>query len=122
MALPSNRTHTGLHNEYALLALVFLTLWTPRAWSEGPGHVNGHVFTNVNAMQKGREVTVSGRVSSGPMKNPLQIALYVSNDGGKTYRTSAVVRYFCGKGELFESKFTAWERARWWKVVAIESN
>jgi hypothetical protein len=106
----------------AFLVLALLTLWTPCVWSEGPWHVNGHVFTNVNAMQKGREVTVSGRVSSGPMKNPLQIALYVSNDEGKTYRTSAVVRNFCGKGELFESKFTAWERAKWWKVVAIESN
>jgi len=24
--------------KYALLALVFLALWTPRAWSEGPWH------------------------------------------------------------------------------------
>lgn len=108
--------------KYALLALVFVALWTPRAWSEGPWHVNGHVFTNVNAMQKGKEVTVSGRVSSGPIKNPLQIGLYVSNDEGKTYRTYAMVRNYCGKGELFEAKFTAWERAKWWKVVAIESN
>ena len=71
--------------KYALLALVFVALWTPRAWSEGPWHVNGHVFTNVNAMQKGKEVTVSGRVSSGPMKNPLQIGPYVSNEAGKMH-------------------------------------
>jgi len=107
---------------YTLLFLILLTLWTPFAWSEGAWRVNDHAFTNVNAMQKGKEVTVSGRVSSGPMKNPLRITLYVSNDEGKTYRTHATVRNFCGKGELFESKFTAWERAKWWKVVAIESN
>lgn len=45
-------------------------------------------------------------------ENPLQIGLYVSNDEGKTHRTYAVVRDFCGKGELFEAKFTAWERAK----------
>ncbi len=89
--------------KYALLALLLVAIWTPRAWSEGPGHVNGHVFTNVNAMQKGKEVTVSSRVSSGPIKNPLQIGLYVSSDEGKTYRAFAMVRNYCGKDELFEA-------------------
>lgn len=102
-----------------MICLIFLI---SSAFADQSWQVNGHVFSNVNAMQKGKEVTVSGRVSGGGVKNLLAINLYVQNDSGKTYRTSTTVKNFCGKGELFESSFTAWERARWWKVVGIESN
>lgn len=106
----------------ALGILLCLLIWASNVFSDQSWQVNGHVFSNVNAMQSGKEVTVSGRVSGGGIKNPLAINLYVQNDSGKTYRTSTTVKNFCGKGELFESSFTAWERARWWKVVGIESN
>ena len=102
--------------------LLVLTILTSMALAEGPWHVNNRVYTNVNAMQKGREVTVSGRVSSGSVRNPLQIILYVQNDEGKTYRIGALVSNYVGKGELFQASFIAWERAKWWKIVAIESN
>jgi hypothetical protein len=102
--------------------LLILTVLTSTVFAEGPWHVNDRVYTNVNAMQKGREVSVSGRVSSGSMCSPLQITLYVQNDEGKTYRVGAMVSNYVGKGELFQARFTAWERAKWWKIVAIESN
>jgi hypothetical protein len=101
---------------------LILTILTSTTFAEGPWHVNSRVYTNVNAMQKGREVTVSGRVSSGSVCNPLQITLYVQNDEGKTYRVGAMVSNYVGKGELFQARFIAWERAKWWKIVAIESN
>jgi len=102
--------------------LLILTILTSTVFAEGPWHVNNRVYTNVNAMQKGREVTVSGRVSNGSVCNPLQITLYVQNDEGKTYRVGAIVSNYVGKGELFQARFIAWERAKWWKIVAIKSN
>jgi len=106
----------------ALSFLLIFSLWVSAALAEGPWNVNGHIFTELNAKQKGREITISGKVSDGTVKNPLQAILHVQNDEGQIYKTVATVPHYSGKDEIFESKFYAWEKAKWWKIVEIESN
>lgn len=104
-----------------LAALLFLFL-ASNGLCEGIWPVNGHTFSNVNALQKGREVVVSGRVSGGPSRNPLFARIYVQDDEGRNYQTHATVQNYRGQGELFEARFHTYHRAKWWRIVKIESN
>lgn len=101
-----------------LIAMFFVAT----ASAEPAWHTNGFTLSNVNTLQRGHEVTVSGRVSSGPMKSPLQVFLYLADDEGTVYRAIATVPHYTGRGELFETKFNAWKRAKWWKVVDVKTN
>lgn len=106
-----------------IIYVFFLTLiLATKAFAEPAWNVNGFTFSNVNTLQRGHQVTVSGRVSSGPTKSPLQIFIYVADDEGSVYNAVATLSRYTGKGELFETKFGAWKRAKWWKIVDIKTN
>lgn len=90
--------------------------------AEGNWNVNGFIFSNVNTLQRGNKVVVSGRVSSGAMRSPLQARILVSDDAGKVYQAYATIAHYTGKGETFETSFNFWNRANWWKIVGIEVN
>ncbi len=103
-------------------AMLALLIWAISSFAEGIWQANGFVFSNVHAWQKGGQVTVSGRVSGGTLKNPLQAHIVVQNDEGRTYRALATVRNYTGKGETFQATFVARKKAQWWKIVTIDTN
>ena len=97
----------------------YLLILAPNAFSEGNWESQGHIFSNVHAWQKGNEVTISGRVSSGPARNPLEAIIYVINDEGKSHSSYIKVPKYSGKGELFESKFYSYKKYKWWNILKI---
>lgn len=104
------------------LALIILVMGTVSVQAEGIWNVNGYIFSNVNTLQRGKHVEVSGRVSSGQVRSPLNIRLTVTNDEGASYDTWARVNNYCGKGETFDAEFNSYKKANWWKVTAISVN
>lgn len=90
------------------------------AFAEGNWESQGHIFSNVHAWQQGNEVTISGRVSSGPARNPLEAIVYVINDEGKTHSSHIKVSNYSGKGELFETKFYSYKKYKWWNILKID--
>lgn len=104
------------------LALIILVMGTVSVQAEGIWNVNGYIFSNVNTLQRGKHVEVSGRVSSGQVRNPLSIQLTVTNDEGSSFVVKTHVNNYCGKGETFETEFNSYKKANWWKVTAISVN
>jgi hypothetical protein len=105
------------------IVFIFLILAVSNlCFAEGIWSVNGHVFSNVHAFQRGKEVTVSGRVSGGSAKKPLQARITLQTDEGRTYYTYATITDFKGQGEIFESRFYSYQKALWWKIANIETN
>ncbi|MBU4526534.1 MAG: hypothetical protein KUA37_02115 [Desulfomicrobium sp.] len=100
------------------LAICLLILRT-NAFAEGNWESEGYIFSNVHAWQKGKEVTVSGRVSSGPAKNPLEAIIYVINDEGTMGFTYLNIANYSGKGELFEAKLHSSKKYKWWNIEQI---
>lgn len=104
----------------ASMILFSLLICVYSAWAEGAWTVKGHAFTNVHAWQQGNEVKVSGRVSNGPVRSPLQATIYSTNDAGRTHSASFRIEKYTGRGETFETQFTSAKRAKWWNVTRIE--
>lgn len=102
------------------LILLSLLFCVNGAWAEGAWTVKGHAFTNVHAWQKGNEVKVSGRVSNGPVRSPLQATIYSTDDAGRTHSASFRIENYTGRGETFETQFTTTKRAKWWNITRIE--
>jgi len=102
------------------MILFSLLICVASAWAEGAWTVKGHAFTNVHAWQRGNEVKVSGRVSNGPVRSPLQATIYATNDAGRTHSVTVRIETYTGRGETFETKFTSTKRAKWWNITRIE--
>jgi hypothetical protein len=100
------------------LASILLFFGT-NAFAEGNWQSKGHVFSNVHAWQQGNEVTISGRVSNGPARKPLEAIVHVINDEGKTHSSYIKVPNYSGKGELFETKFYSYKKYKWWNILKI---
>jgi hypothetical protein len=103
-----------------IVSLFILCIWSSAVWAEGSWNVKGHAFTNVHAWQNGKEVKVSGRVSSGPARSPLLAQIHVENDAGKTRKVKIKIDKFTGQGETFETRFTASKKATWWRITRID--
>jgi hypothetical protein len=103
-----------------IASLFVLIIWISNVWAEGAWNVNGYAFTNVHAWQNGKEVKVSGRVSNGPVRSPLQAEIHLENDAGKTRKVKIKIDKFTGQGEIFETRFTDSKRATWWRVTRID--
>ncbi|MDY0274681.1 MAG: hypothetical protein RBR42_04485 [Desulfomicrobium sp.] len=104
------------------VTILLVLLVSPLIYADGLWNINGHIFSNVNTLQRGKKVKVSGRVSSGPMKTPLQILIHIKNDEGRIYEAYTIIPNYIGKSETFETYFNAWTRSRQWKVVSIQTN
>lgn len=98
-----------------LIFMCSLLFWNS-AVAEGLWQSNGYVFSNVNVTQRGQEVTISGRVSSGQAQNPLRIEVEIENDDGQRKVAVATVKNYVGKGELFKAKVSHHKRSLWWNV------
>lgn len=96
-----------------------LLIFGSNAFAEGNWESQGHIFSNVHAWQQGNEVTISGRVSSGQPRNPLEAIVHVINDEGKSHSAHIKVSNYSGKGELFETKFFSYKKYKWWNILKI---
>ena len=103
-----------------IVSLLIMSIWSSAVWAEGSWNVKGHAFTNTHAWQQGKQVQVSGRVSGGPARSPLQAQIHVKNDAGRTYTTNITINKFTGQGETFETRFTVSRKATWWKITQID--
>lgn len=102
--------------------LILAMMLAQSAFAEGLWQSNGYVFSNVNVTQRGQEVTVAGRVSSGSAQNPLHIKVEIESDNGERRIATARVSNYTGRGELFKAKASHSKRALWWSVKNISTD
>lgn len=103
-----------------ILILICLTTWINNVQAEGIWSVNGYHLSNVNVLHKSNTVYVSGRIQGGQGADYLKIRILVSNDNGFRGWAETSVQHYVGKGELFESQFKYYPKARLWNIVKIE--
>lgn len=103
-----------------ILLLICLTTWINNVQAEGIWSVNGYHLSNVNILHKSNTVYVSGRIQGGLGADYLKIRILVSNDNGYRGWAETSVQHYAGKGELFESQFKYYPKARLWNIEKIE--
>jgi hypothetical protein len=89
-------------------------------YAEGIWSVNGYHLSNVNILHKMNTVNVSGRIQGGQAADYLKIRILISNDNGFRGWAETSVQHYVGKGELFESQFKYYSKARLWNIERIE--
>lgn len=102
------------------LTLVIFFLCANLAIAESYWPVNGHIFSNVNTLQKGNKVTLSGRVTGGGAKNLLSVKVTLQDDNGNIYYQQVRIPNYNGRSELFKTNFYASKKAKWWRILAVE--
>lgn len=108
--------------KHLLRAILVLLFFATLVLADGVWSSNGYVITNVSTQQRGKEVTISGRVSGGAAKSQIYVTVSVVNDKGNTSNALAVIQNYTGRGELFEAKFISLDIAQTWKVVDVKAH
>lgn len=103
-----------------ILLLTASFLFMNNAWAEGIWNVNGYQLSNVNVLDRGSQIEVSGRIQNGKAADYLKIQILVSNDNGYRCWAETSVQHYSGKGELFEARFRYYRKARTWNIEKIQ--
>lgn len=100
--------------------LTTFLLFLNNAWAEGIWNVNGYQLSNVNVLDRGTQIEVSGRIQNGKAADYLKIQILVSNDNGHQFWAETSLQHYSGKGELFEARFRYYRKARIWNIEKIQ--
>jgi len=97
-----------------------LLIFVTNVHAEGIWSVNGYQLSNVNILHKSNTVYISGRIQGGQSAEYLRIRILVSNDNGFRGWAETSLQYYAGKGELFDSQFKYYPKARLWNIEKID--